>query len=205
MSIVVDAAGLQDFARYMQLAPKVAGKAARLAINDTAERKGLKLAREAMFQQVAFPGGYLTETAPNGGRRFDLKYRATDAQLEAGIVGRRSPTSLARFTGRASPAPRGTRLTVQIAPGKTVELPRAFMIRLRNGNLGVGIRLKPGETLRNTVGAKLIVGGPLNGVALLYGPSVDQVFRTVAVDISPPVLEALQGEFLRQFERLFNA
>jgi hypothetical protein len=40
---------------------------------------------------------------------------------------------------------------------------------------------------------------------LLYGPSVDQVFRTVAVDISPPLLDNLQSEFLRQFQRLFNA
>jgi hypothetical protein len=44
----------------------------------------------------------------------------------------------------------------------------------------------------------------LAGVALLYGPSVDQVFRTVAVDISQPLLVHLENEFLRQFIRLQN-
>jgi hypothetical protein len=34
----------------------------------------------------------------------------------------------------------------------------------------------------------------------LYGPSVDQVFRSVAVDIAPVILESLALEFLRQFE-----
>jgi hypothetical protein len=78
------------------------------------------------------------------------------------------------------------------------------LLNLRSGNIGLGIRLKNGETLTNTVGAKLITSGPLAGVALLYGPSVDQVFRTVAVDISPALLQELSVEFLRQFERLFR-
>jgi len=83
-----------------------------------------------------------------------------------------------------------------------VTLKRAFLINLRSGNVGLGIRLRPGETMENTVGAKLITTGPLAGVALLYGPSVDQVFRTVAVDISPDLLVYLQAEFLRQIQRL---
>jgi hypothetical protein len=83
-------------------------------------------------------------------------------------------------------------------------LGRAFFINLNSGNIGLGIRLKNGETLTNTTGAKIITKGPLAGVALLYGPSVDQVFRSVAVDISPPLLDALSIEFLRQFDRLFR-
>jgi hypothetical protein len=199
MTVFVDAAGLDDFQKYVGLAPKVATQAARLAINQTAERKGLKLAREAMLQQVAWPARYLNES-----ERFRIAYRATDARLEAGIRARQSPTSLARFTGRTSAPRRGTPISVRVNPGRTVELPRAFLLNLRGGNLGLGIRLRPGEMLSNTIGAKLITSGPLAGVALLYGPSVDQVFRTVAIEIAPDVATETQNEFLRQFIRLLN-
>lgn len=200
MTAFIDAVGLPYWQDYFDRAPQIARQAARLAINDSAERKGLKLAREAMLTQVQFPTGYL---APP---RFELKRRATDSNLVAVIGGRFTPTSLARFTGRTS-ATRGRRagVTIRISPGSSVTLPRAFLINLRNGNLGLAIRLKPGETLHNTIGAKLITSGPLAGIALLYGPSVDQVFRTVAADITPAILDNLQTEFLRQFQRLFDA
>jgi hypothetical protein len=93
-------------------------------------------------------------------------------------------------------------IRVQIKRGSRVKLPRAFLINLRGGNIGLAIRLRPGETLQHTIGAKLIRTGPLAGVALLYGPSVEQVFRTVAEDISPELMSRLQTEFLRQFSRL---
>lgn len=200
MTVFVDALGLDNLQFYLDRAPTIARRAARLAINDSAERKGLKLAREAMLKQVNFPAGYLN--AP----RFEVRRKATDDNLVAVMAGRFTPTSLARFTGRTS-APRGrvSRVSVQVNPGTIRELPRAFLINLRSGNLGLGIRLKQGETIHNTIGAKLITSGPLRGVALLYGPSVDQVFRTVAVDISPAILENVQTEFLRQFQRLFDA
>lgn len=195
MTVFIEARGLLDMQHFFERAPAIATRAARYAINDTTERKGLKIAREAMLTQVNWPGGYLNPP------RFALRYRATDESLVAAIGGRQTPTSLARFTGRRT-ATRGQRISVTIHPGRTVELKRAFLINLRSGNLGLGIRLKPGEVLHGSIGAKLITSGPMAGVALLYGPSVDQVFRTVAVDISPPILDALATEFLRQFDRL---
>lgn len=199
MTTFIDAIGLPYWQDYFDRAPRIARRAARLAINDSAERKGLKLARDAMLAQVNFPSGYLIPP------RFELLRRATDDNLVAVIGGRFTPTSLARFT-RRSAAGRGRRggVSVQVNPGRSVSLPRAFLVNLRNGNVGLAIRLRPGESLQHTVGAKLITSGPLAGVALLYGPSVDQVFRTVAVDITPPVLDNLQTEFLRQFARLFD-
>src|SRR4051794_23314724 len=196
----VEVSGLENFGLYFEMAPKNANKAAALAINQTALRKAIPLGRKAMLAQIAWPPRYLDEGNP---RRFGLKYRATESQLEAAIVGRERPTSLARFTGRTSVPPRGTKLSVRIQTGGgRRELKHSFMLRLRNENLGVGVRLKKGEMLHNTIGAKLITSGPLTGVALLYGPSVEQVFSTVAMDISPPVLAELQTEFLRQFARL---
>lgn len=203
MTVFIDAYGLTELQYYFDAAPAIATRAAVLSINDTTQRQGLKLAREAMLAQINWPAGYLNT------ERFGLKYRATADRLEAAIAGRQTPTSLARFTGRTTIfRGRGRRakapLTVQIHPGQIETLKRSFLIHLRNGNLGLAIRLKPGETLQNTIGAKLITSGPLKGVALLYGPSVDQVFRTVAVDISEPLLGSLQIEFLRQFDRLFS-
>lgn len=216
MSIIIDATGLREYSRYLQMLPDIAPRAATLALNQTAERQGLSLAREAMLEQVAFPAGYLSGTDGVGQKRFRLKYRATRDSLEAGIVGQFSPTPLARFTsaratfvtgrarGRRRRARPGRGVTVTVTPGRSVTLKRAFLLSLRSGNVGLGIRLRPGESLEHTVGAKLITSGPLAGVALLYGPSVDQVFRTVAVDISPPLLVHLENEFLRQFIRLQN-
>lgn len=206
MTVFIETAGLKDYARYLEQFPTIVPRAARLALNQTAERKGLKLAREHMLQQVAFPSGYLYPP------RFEVTKKATETSLLAVIRGQFTPTPLGRFAsgqrarfvaarkhGRRVNRPK---IKVEIKPGRIVELPRAFLLTLRNGNIGLGIRLRPGETLQNTIGAKLITSGPLAGVALLYGPSVDQVFRSVAVDISPELLTELDSEFLRQFLRM---
>lgn len=202
--------GISDWKKYFEELPDIARTAARLAINQTTERRAIPLAREAMISQVAWPTGYLTERV-NGEPRFGVHERATVGKLQASIRGRFQPTSLARFTRQRPGARRTTRrsarartrgITVTIHPGRPIELPRAFLLNLRGGNVGLGIRLRPGEALQNTIGAKLITSGPLAGVALLYGPSVEQVFRTVATDITPAVSNYLETEFLRQFIRL---
>lgn len=198
----IDAIGLVETQRYFEQAPEIARRSARLAINQVAERVGLKAARDAMLAQVAFPPGYLSPP------RFSIVKRATDSDLVAVIRGQFTPTPLARFAGGARASflrgrgRRGGGVTVQVQPGRSVTLPRAFLLTLRNGNIGLAVRLKPGEVMRHTIGAKLITTGPLAGVALLYGPSVDQVFRTVAADITPQVLDGVTTEFLRQFIRL---
>jgi hypothetical protein len=196
VTVIVDVAGLQDFSHLFRMAPAEANKAAKLAINQTALRKAIPLSRQAMIQQVSWPADYLRRDD-----RFGLAYRATDTRLEAGVRARRDATSLARFTGLSAVPRRGTKLSVRVQPGRRTALPRSFLLNLRSGNLGLAIRLKPGEALTHTSGAKLIRSGPLAGVALLYGPSVDQVFRTVAVDVSQPTMDYLVTEFLRQFRR----
>lgn len=206
MSVFIDAVGLENYARYLETFPEKTARAASLALNQTSQRKGLKLARDEMVRQVAFPTGYLYPP------RFDVSRKARPDDLLTVIKGAFTPTPLARFAGaqraRFQTARKHNRqvqrpkIRVQIKPGRFVELPRAFLLTLRNGNIGLGIRLKPGETLRHSIGAKMILTGPLAGVALLYGPSVDQVFRSVAVDITPPLLVELESEFLRQFIRL---
>lgn len=209
--IALTVSGLPDFQRFFDDEPVIARRAARLAINQATERVGLKQARDAMLQQVAWPKGYLTERV-GGQPRFGLAVRATDRDLEAIVRGRFQPTSLARFA-RGSPRPRGRParqrgkrarqgLQVTIQPGRSVTLPNAFLLNLRGGNVGLAVRIRPGDRLKNTRGAKIITTGRLKGLALLYGPSVEQVFRTVAADVREPVAQAVQTEFLRQFRRL---
>lgn len=197
--MIVDAIGLTGLSDYYRNLPGKFRQAASLAINQVAQRNGVQAAAAAMQAQVAFPRGYLTTD------RFGLTGRATPGNLVATIQGRFTPTSLARF------APAGTRvglrggtgIRVTVNPGHSVTMPRAFLLNLRSGNVGLAIRLKPGEEIRNRhFAVRKITSGPLKGVALLYGPSVDQVFRSVAAEITPDLLDALKTEFLRQFVRL---
>ena len=88
-------------------------------------------------------------------------------------------------------------------------LKNAWLERLNKGasltednyNVGLAVRLKPGERLLNkraTHKSWLVK----DKVALLYGPSVDQVFSSVADDVIPEMGELMSTEFFRQFARL---
>lgn len=166
--------------------------AAVRAINRTADHSRTLAARE-IREQVAFPPAYLS---PSGGR-LTVSQKARRGDLEARVRGRHRPTSLARFA--TSVTKKGA--TIQVKPGVARFMPRAFLVRLNQGagrtdtknNKGLAIRLKPGETLRNKIKAIRLA----NGLYLLYGPSIDQVFRTVSEDISDDSAEFLENEFLR--------
>jgi hypothetical protein len=175
--------------------------AAVQAINKTAERARARAAKD-IGEQVNFPKSYL---APSGGR-LALAERATRGKMEATIRARSRPTSLARFVvGGGKPGGRGG-VTVSVKPGNTKRLPRAFLMRLKSGadatgNLGLAMRLKPGETLKGAFAKKKMK----NGLYLLYGPSVDQVLLSnkgtgVARDIEDETAEFLDAEFQRLME-----
>jgi hypothetical protein len=40
LTVFIDAEGLPELARFMEISPKIATRAARLAVNQTAERRG---------------------------------------------------------------------------------------------------------------------------------------------------------------------
>ena len=166
MSIEVDLTDVRDLSDYFARAPEAARKAARLALNQVADRTGLKKSRALMREQVAFPAGYLEDPT-----RFRITKYAQETDLQAIVAGRTEPTSLARFA-KFGATKSGAIVTVH--PGRPQKMKRAFMVNLKNGNKGLAMRLKPGEELTNRkLPAKRF--GP--GVVLLYGPSVDQVFR----------------------------
>jgi hypothetical protein len=196
LGYVVAVEGLSAM-RGLDSIPKDVTLAAMRAVNkatDRARTSSSKLMRE----QVDFPARYLS--GQDG--RLEITQRATEGNLEAAITGRFRPTSLARFARSGTPGKNGVR--VEVAPGFAKLMRRAFLIRLRAGtadldtksNLGLAIRLKPGETIQNKKKAVQLK----NGLVLLYGPSVDQVFRTVASDVAPETADFLEAEFLRLME-----
>lgn len=171
-------------------------RAAFQAINKALDRTRAAAARE-MTSQVAFPRGYLS--GQNG--RLEVS-KAQGGKLEGKISGRFRPTSLARFlVGKPKPSKPG--VTVKVSPGKSIRLNRTFAIRLRSGreltetnyNLGLAIRLKPGETITNKKIVLQSMGK--SGLYLLYGPSVDQVFTQVSEDVAPFGADVMEDEFLR--------
>lgn len=203
MSVIVETIGLNDTKRYFARFPKMATRSMRLAINSTARRGGLKTLKDGMLAEVDFPRGYLS------GDRLKVAKFASDGNLSASILARKRATSLARFAG---PAPIGKEgVTVKVKKGRTTFLKKAFLVKLRAGasmsednyNLGLAVRLAPGEQLGNKRKAHKawLVPGK---VALLYAPSVDQVMNTVAPKVTTRIAEQVVAEFYRQFERFSN-
>lgn len=203
MSVTVTADALDGLEAYFERAPVLARQAARMAINDVAGGPALKLLRTAAQDEVAFPQGYV------GGDKIFLKGKATDNNLTASIGARNRATTLARFAtpGQTPQSTRGKGVRVQVHHGVVKDMKSAFLVRLRAGkeltdsvhNMGLAVRLKPGDVIHNKRQQSVQLG---HNLYLLYGPSVDQVFREVAGDQTPAILDKVEAQFFRQFTRL---
>ncbi|EAA4270124.1 hypothetical protein EAN16_21095 [Salmonella enterica] len=206
MPVNVLAIGSDELKEYLEQVPEIANNSIRMAINSVAAGKGMTLIKKSMTDEIAFPTGYLNAD------RLKLTKRATTSNLEAVIVGRKRATSLARFvTGGAmvtnSKRPGGVQ--VRVKKGKTTYLKNAFLVRLNKGasltedqyNVGLAVRLSAGESLSNkrSQHKSWLVPGR---VALLYGPSVDQVFAEVSGTVAPKIGDMVAAEFHRNFARL---
>lgn len=165
-------------------------------VTERARTVGAKRIRE----EVAFPASYLNPAQ----KKLYVAKKANKGSLEAVIRASDRATSLSRFVTSGSEGKMG--VTVQVSPGKSRQMRKAFLMKLRSGaasintkhNLGLAIRLRNGETVRNKKSFKRIKGN----LYLLYGPSVDQVFigndrSGVAAKMEPEILDSLQQEFFR--------
>lgn len=197
-NFVVAAEGLAD-SRPLEAMPRNILLACQRAVNRTAERAATA-SRRGIREQVNFAAQYLTGTDSSGRQRLGITKRASTDNLEAVITGRHRPISLARFiVGNPSPGKAGVQ--VSVAPGFARMMRRAFVIRLPAGksdletksNLGLAIRLRPGEEIHN----KRVMLRLSGNLYLLYGPSVDQVFATVRGDVAPNAEQFLGAEFVR--------
>jgi hypothetical protein len=180
--------GITSFDDIEDLDPKITD-ILRQATNETTQEARRRAAR-SMEKQINFPRGYLTGQA---GRLGIAKY-ATKADLTAIVRGRDRPTSLARFV-QGSPQVGKKGVSVTVDPGKSEFMPNAFLIKLRNSNIGLAYRTKDGKAPSR--GAKKLG----KGLWLLYAPSVDQVFDETREELRPE-LETLLRE---KFERLLEA
>ena len=154
-------------------------------------------AGKRISRQVNFTQRYLTNGDRLGVRKF-----STPNKLEGVIGGRDRATSLARFATSSTVNKKG--VTVEVKPGSAKFMRRAFLVRLPQGkaltetkfNLGLAIRLKPGETINNKKNFIKLQGN----LYLLFGPSVGQVFNEVRNDVSAPALDFFEDEFIRLME-----
>lgn len=190
--------GLSDLKQFDGTKQAIRLAAVR-AINKITRDGRAMIARD-IRDQVNLPASYV---AP-GQKRLYVSKEATTGDLEGKITARGRATSLARFV-QGTPR-RGQGVRVEVAPGRSRYMKKAFLIRLPAGkgdtdtkfNMGLAIRLRPGETLQNKLTARRME----KGLYLLYGPSVDQVFRArdgsgVANDVAPQLATNLEREFLR--------
>lgn len=168
------------------------------SMNRAADRTRTSSAAQ-MRKEVNFGASYL---APSQGR-FTVSRRASPNKLEAVIRGRDRPTSLARFATSGKVNKPGVR--VEVTPGSPVFMKNAFLVRLpagkdvqTKGNMGLAVRLGPGKSFKNKKQAIQMK----NGLYLLYGPSVNQVFQSVREDQKDPALDYWQAEFERMVRDL---
>lgn len=203
LSLSIEAAALTELEEYFSRYPEVSAKAMRMALNDTAKGRGMKMIRTEMMNEIAFNPSYLR----NG--RVAISKRATNANPEVIITARKRATSLARFVTGAKTLSGRQGVSVRVKKGKTTYLKRAWLVRLNKGaskneddyNLGLAVRVGPGDSISNkkTTHQSWLVRGR---VALLYAPSVNQVFLTVADRVANPIGEMVAAEYLRQMGRL---
>lgn len=149
-----------------------------------------------MKESVRFPAGYLSPD------RYDVK--KGQGFRDAVITARFRPTSLARFATSAGPR-NGVHL--EVTPGKRIHMKSAFLINLRNGNTGLAMRSGAFDRIYSQLQARGLAGGIFapdsgkDGIEILYGPSVDQVFRNISAQMKGEVETRLADDVLA----LFNA
>ena len=196
MDYFVAVEGLSDI--DLDDAPLKVRRFASQAVNHALRRTRTQASR-LMLQQINFGARYLTG-AENG--RLRIAVFAKPSDLEGRIQGRDRPTSLARFSKQKAPvagSPRRRKkgVDVTVKPGSKVTLEGAFLMNLRNGNTGLAVRTRGGKP--DAAYKPKPIG---NNLWLLYGPSVDQVFRSVAEDVSDDAAREMETEFLRLSQAL---
>ena len=192
-------AGILDLENFLAAVPDITRRSAALALNDVLGGQGLARFRKAVAAEVAFPPGYVDD-------KIEVAQKATPTRLVASLVGRQRPTSLARFATSGALGKAG--ITVRVK-NSSVFMKDAFLVRLNQGasisedgyNVGLAIRLKPGQVLNKKDTSRMV--HLEKNVVLLYGPSVDQILRNEAAEAeSPEIVDAIATEFFRQFARL---
>lgn len=204
MSVTVNLSDVLELEDFLAAVPDVTRQAASQAINSVLAGPGLAEYRKGISDQIELPTGYLNND------RLGVTQKSTPSRLEGRITGRQRATSLARFATSGSVGSRGgVSVKVKKGGGSTF-IKNAFKVRLKSGstldndnfNVGLALRLKPGQTVSGKRDTSRMVRLDAN-VVLLYGPSIDQVLRNDVADAkTPEVVNKVATEFFRNFQRL---
>lgn len=179
--------------------PKIITSRARSAIAKTIVHARAKTS-DQIRREVRFTSDYLT--GANGKLRLTLP----KDKLEAKITANPRQSSLAKFMVGQRKTGRNRGVTVEIAPGKRINMPRAFTMQLKQGNgvmvdtgahnLGLMMRVSDSEkpkfkkhTWHNDL--------KKNSLRAYYGPSVGQTFMNVAEQNEVYLAKYLEREFIR--------
>lgn len=205
--------GDESFVQYLRDFPQVARKAAKLSINDTV-RRGRRQLRRELQSQLNYPGGYLNQ------ERLYENF-ASESNLVGSVVGRRRPTSLARFDAKqlyqnnlTKKGKKRAGVTVRVKQ-RRARIPRGFLMNLKSGakdggNVGLAIRVPDGQRPKRRFNAKPLYKDRNTNLYLLYGPSVNQAMtserkgQSMVQKLQPGLNSYLNTEFRRQFGRLYR-
>lgn len=204
-SYSLDFEALTRLEHYFRSLPQIANESASISLNSVMGQNGsgMKLLRHMTEQEVNFPPGYVDDE-----KIKTLRYARPD-DLTVHVQARKRATSLARFATSKIPAAtvaeRKQGVTVAVHRGRQKTIRSGFLVRLKRGasltednyNLGLAVRLKDGETIKNK---KQVKQGNLKGLYLLYGPSVEQIVGEVVTENEEPILNLIAVEFVRQVQ-----
>jgi hypothetical protein len=182
--------GIENFDKLLAKYPVNAKRAASMTINSALTKTRTWSQRE-ILGQVNFKATYLNEN-------LTVSRRATQNDLIGTVAGRRRPTTLTRFVTNQGAKKSSPKVKVG-RNGSAKTLKRAFIVEGRSGNKLLILRTKG---IAPEASYKPRRYGPSGNLWVAYGPSVDQVFKTVKVDIAPRVTDFLNSEFLRNFNRI---
>ena len=195
MRVTIDATALDRLSKSLGVGADVLARAQFRAINKAAE-KGVTASRRAIASEVALTQAYIRD-------RMALQ-RATAAQAVAVIRARKRATTLARFSARqltrSAPGAKGDArrgigsgrkqggVSVKVkTQGPRKAMPKAFLIPLRAGGEaganGFGVFTRQGRSIRHR-----------------YGPSVDQVFRSIRNQVAPGIAQDLEVQIVKQLQ-----
>lgn len=210
MSVQVQLRGFDELRQFVRGIPERVDEASSVAINDTLKFGQAESSRR-IRKEIAFSASYIG-SAENPSSRLAVSRKASPQRLEGAITGRARATSLARFKTGEKKGRNGKKGYVRVkvkAGGAARSIPGAFTIKLRrgnaaydpgNGNEGIAVRLKDGELPEGLNKKKMVqIEGSLY---LLYGPSVDQIFRKVREDVAPILADKVGDNFVRQYDRI---
>jgi hypothetical protein len=204
MTFVIDVSPLKSMHQFVTALPERAAQASVLAVS-AALNFGYAESSRQIRSQLNLPQSYIGSAA--SGNRLKIKQRPVPGNPLGVIAASPKPVSLARFAlDRTLGGRKG--VSVQVKPGSTRRIGSAFLLKLKSGrqisedqfNIGLAIRLKPGQTVFNKKKLRQLSPDDAD-LYLVYGPSVDQAFKSVRSQVEPQISAYMQKEFLRQFSR----